>query len=170
MKVKDIINVNKIPEDECDVCVVHETANKILPNELLCPKCNKPLTKGAMYLGSDFAVVGEANTINEDQFIGKYPIYHCNHDDIALYALMPIPIIYNGNHDIFYTGGSHFLTEDTNKLNEQVKEKILSSIEQYTNRIRKGENSLEPWNLLIWIQYAIEGTIAKFLYDNGYKK
>ena len=172
MKSEDIIKENEIPEDACDVCTLHEKANELLNDVILCPKCNKPLKEGgAGYDG--FVVVGERNGYGKDDLIGKYPLYHCDacgNDYQELYALMPIPIKWNAGHDIFYTGGSHFLMEDTSELNKLVKNEVFKSIEQYTQRIRDGESGLDSWNLLVWIQYAIEGAVAKFLYDNGYKK
>lgn len=172
MKSEDILKQDKISEDECDVCALHDKAQEVLNDEILCPRCDKPLKGGgAGYNG--FVVVGSHNAYDKDEPIGKYPLYHCNdcgNDFQELYALMPIPIKWNANHDIFYTGGSHFLMEDTSDLDTDVEKEILASIEQYTERIRDGENQLRPWNLLIWIQYAIHGAIANFLYKNGYKK
>jgi hypothetical protein len=171
MKSEDIIKEDDIPENECECCCLHKKAYEILKDEILCPKCNQPLEEGgAGYDG--YVVVGEGNYYNREHKIGKYPILSCNNcgsDYREIYALMPIPIIYNGNHDIFYTGGKDYLIEDTDKINQSIKEKILPSIEQYTNRIKSGEN-LESWNLLTWIQYKIEHVIAEFLYENGYKK
>jgi rubredoxin len=131
MKIKDVFDITKIPEDECGVCFVHDCAYEKLPDEVLCPKCGKPLSSN--YIGHEgFVVVGESNSIdNEDEYIGKYSILCCNncengHDDV--YALIPTLIKYNANHDIFYTGGKHFLAENTDKLNDKLKNNIVSSI------------------------------------------
>lgn len=173
MKEKDIVKWEDIPEEECDVCYLHENAYKILKEEYLCPRCNAPLIKGGLGYGEGFVVVGETNFYNEDQNIGMYELYHCKKcgDGLGnIYVTMPIPVIYNGNHDIFYTGGKNYLVDSTKIIDEKIKEKLLPTIEQYTRRIKDGERSIDSWNLLIWLTGDIHNIIAGFLYENGYKK
>lgn len=171
MKAEDIIKEDEIDEEACDCCSLHEKAYEILKDEILCPKCNKPLKEGGAGYGG-FIVVGEANFYDKCHNIGKYPIYHCDNcgeDYRNLYALMPIPITWNANHDIFYTGGRVFLTEDTEKLRKKAQEKILPTIMQFVERKYGGE-TLTPQQLMYWIQGDIEHVIAEFLFENGYKK
>ncbi len=171
MKSKDIISECDIPEEVCDCCYLHNMADKKLKDEILCPRCDKPLIKGHIY-EEDYVVVGEANYYYKDHRIGKYQIYHCDNckkSREGLYVLMPIPIIWNANHDIYYTGGRDYLPEDTNNIRNKIKEKIMPLIEQYTRRILNGE-SLNSDNLLWWIQGDIQRVIAEYLYDKGYKK
>lgn len=195
-KEKDIINLEEIDIDDCKVCRTHEAAyeffekkaredfencdtlfnntNQIFSNEemynkvVYCPSCNKPLIKGSMSF--ERAVVTWDNCINPEGDIGIYDIYECR-DCEKQFALMPIEIRYNANHDICYTGGKVFLSKsDEEILNSKIKGKMLKSIEDYTERIRSGEDNLKAWNLNYWLEGDIEHAISEFLHDAGYKK
>lgn len=199
-KEKDIINADEIDEEECSICKTHETAYKFFNNlfkkeldnewsdnkssfcndnqifseeemidkSILCPICNKPMTKG--YSSYDRAVVTWDNGTNSEGDVGYYHIYECKHCKKP-FAMMPTEVHYNANHDIFYTGGKYFLSySDEEILKEKIKDKMLSSIEQYTRRIKAGESGIDSWNLNVWLQGDIEHAIAEFLYEAGYKK
>jgi hypothetical protein len=171
MKAKYILKEEDIPEDVCDVCMLHDKADEILGEELLCPKCGHPLEEGAC--GYDgYVIVGETNGYGGDEEIGKYKIYHCEHcgdEHRNIYALMPVKIMWNANHDRFLTGGKLFLEEDSRRLDEQVKNGISELIEQYTCRIKDGED-LNALHLTCWIQGAVEHAVATYLYEHGYKR
>lgn len=116
------------------------------------------------------AVVSWDNGTNPEGDIGLYDVYECEGCE-KIYAMMPIEINYNGNHDIFYTGEKTFLCRSEEEvLQEKIKDKMLKSIEQYTRRIKAGERNIDSWNLNYWLQGDIEHAIAEFLYEAGYKK
>jgi rubredoxin len=167
MKAKDILRREEIPDDTCGVCMLHDMAYDVLDDNILCPICGAVLSDSI--LGYDgFNVVGETNEYNENEEINKYQILDCNNCG-GIFSLMPTKIIYNGNHDIFYTGGRRYLADNTDAMEKRVREAILPSIEQYTNRLKNGEH-LEPYQLAWWIQGDIDQAVAAFLYENGYKK
>ena len=118
----------------------------------------------------DKVVLTWDNGTNPKGEVGYYPIYDCTHCKKP-YALIPTQVHYNGNHDIFYTGGKRFLNyDDEELLKSKVKNEMLKSIDQYTRRIKDGETSLDSWQLNYWLQGDIEHAIAEFLYEAGYKK
>jgi hypothetical protein len=175
-KEKDIINLDDLKEEDCRICETHKAAYKFFRNKanwvdeaiVYCPLCNKPLMKGFMDYTS--AVVSWDNGPNPEGAIGLYDLYECE-ECKKVYAMMPIEVRYNGNHDIFYTGGKSFLSPSEEEvLSKKINDSMLKSIEQYTNRIKAGEQGLEPWNLNYWIKGDIEQAIAEFLYEAGYKK
>jgi DNA-directed RNA polymerase subunit RPC12/RpoP len=164
MKVEDIVKQNEIPEDECSVCYLHEIAYKKISNYIPCPHCKVNIDVDTMYSNIETIVVGDHNGYTVGENIQTMPYLNCPHCDKPI-AFKPIPIIYNSNHDIYYTGGKHYLTGEKPKLNDKIKASII----QYTDRIKAGE-SLEPWNLETWIKYDIEELIATYLYENGLKE
>lgn len=158
-------------EDTLDFCNSNQifSEEEMIGKAVLCPVCNKPMTKG--YSGyENNVVITWDNGTNPDGEVGYYPIYECEHCEKP-YALIPTQVHYNANHDIFYSGGKCFLNyDDEELLKSKVKDKMLQSIEQYTRRIKDGETSLDSWNLNYWLQGDIEHAIAEFLYEAGYKK
>lgn len=176
-KESDIIDLETVSEDECGSCATHESAYKFFKNKLteedeetiLCPVCNSPMVKGCSGY-EDKVVLTWDNGTNPNGEVGYYPIYDCTHCKKP-YALIPTQVHYNGNHDIFYTGGKRFLNyDDEELLKSKVKNEMLKSIDQYTRRIKDGETSLDSWQLNYWLQGDIEHAIAEFLYEAGYKK
>ena len=199
MKEKDIVDFSKLKKDEndeyidkngeeigCAICYTHSEAYKKLDTTgyteriaaPLCPRCGKPMYRG--YDGYLDAVVSEVNYSNPEGNIGYYPIFYCencysketNHGIHHAYALMPVPILHNANHDIFYTGGKDYLIDvESNKLLNLIYEKIKPRIEEYITRVvDEKEKGLSMWNILLWSKRAIEHAIATWMYENNLKK
>lgn len=159
MKIKDFIDQHniKFEEDECELCQLHEEAYKKLT--MVCPECGN-----GIYM-DDFkkCPVGLENVVETNSEIFICPVGTCPSCDCDI-ALIPTKIIYNANHDIYYTGGKTYVIGDI-----PFNGRLRGSIKQYTERILAGEN-LKPWNLEVWLQYDIEHIIAEYLYNNGFKK
>ena len=156
MKIKDFIEKNNFSpgEDECNLCALHSSFD----HGMECPKCGTEI-----YIeDSEMTVVSESISVDLDEKIYKMPMLECNCG--AYIALIPTEIIWNANHDVYYTGGKKYVLEDIN-----FKHKLLPLIQHYHDRILNGEK-LEPWNLETWLQYEIEHIIAEYLYEQGLKK
>lgn len=187
MKEKDIINFEELkktnPElfdnddgyNDCEICKTHEEAYKKLSvdttSTIATPVCDKCMC--SMIEEKD-AIVSETNFSNPDGDIGYYSIFRCPKCN-KLYAMMPIEIQYNGNHDIYYTGGKYYLVDDNmREVCNEIFETILPSVKQYIDRKLNPEDShdinLDEWNYKTWIRYDIEHAIAKILYERGFKK
>lgn len=187
MKEKDIINFEELkktnPElfdnngeyDECEICKTHEEAYKKLTtnntSSIPIPLCDKCMCSMVEEID---AVVSEVNYSNPDGNIGYYSIFKCPECG-KLYAMMPIEIEYNANHDIYYTGGKDYLVDDDMKeVSKAIFNTIIPSIKQYIDRKLnpKGLSDiyLDEWNYKTWINYDIEHAIAKILYERGFKK
>jgi DNA-directed RNA polymerase subunit RPC12/RpoP len=158
MKISDFIERKGVSftEDECTLCALHTAFNT--EGEMECPKCGTQI----FIDDAKMTVVGESNTLEPDEEIKKMPMLECPCG--AHIALMPTEITWNANHDVYYTGGRKYVIGDI-----VFKHKLLPSIQQYHDRIIKGEK-LEPWNLEVWLQYDIQGIIADYLFKNGFKK
>lgn len=163
MLSKDIAKLEDIPEDECGVCYLHEKAYEKIENIIRCPHCKQEIKFNDLNIS--IVVVGEKNGYEENDKIEKMLAFDCNSCGKPI-GFKTIPLIYNANHDIIYTGGKYYVTEEDAP---KVSDEILKSIEQYTTRIKNGEK-LEPWNLKIWIEYEMEHILAKWLYEHGYKE
>lgn len=148
-----------ITDEDCRVCKAHETAYGII-SSVCCPSCNKPLDE---YLHKEEVLVGETNVGEDSEIIEMMEVATCNHCGKRL-AFKPIPIIYNGNHDVYYTGGASYVPGLEITLSDEIKE----SIEQYTQRIKAGEN-LDSWHLNTWIGHNINSMVAGILKKNGLK-
>ena len=169
MKVKDLLSeeeVKKIHDlNECAICKVHESGYQHINDAMKCPWCEHEHNISDF----DFQVVGETNFYSPNQLIHKYPITAClgcgNN-----FALMPQKIQYNGNHDIYYTGGDHYLPDDCDtEIFNNLEKKIKDSLDNWIERYESGEklNSSYP---ATWIRRDITEAIAKYLYDKGFKK
>ena len=157
MKIQEFIEgTNFSPtEDDCSLCLLHSSFLKF---EMECPKCGT-----AIFLkDAEMSVVGESNTVDPDENIYIVPKLECHCG--AYIALMPTEIIWNANHDVYYTGGKKYVLGDID-----FKHKLLPHIQQYHDRLLRGEK-LQPHDLEIWLQYVIEHIIAEYLYKEGLKK
>lgn len=184
----------------CHICYTHEKAYQKLPvlgseigqtkdedlakrlvvqqiNVPRCPKCGKPMYR--RYSWTDMhgnAVVSEVNYSKPDGEIGYYSIWECSeckdsHDNEQIYALMPIPITWNANHDIYYTGGDRFVEDtDLGELVDLINEKVSKSVTQYVERREQGETNLKPWQVSCWATGDVQNAIAEWFYNHGYKK
>lgn len=158
----------------CEICHTHSCAYGVIPesNEIvainapLCPQCGEPLE-----IKEDSAVIGEANFYQPDAKMFKAPVFHCDACE-AYYALALEPISYNGNHDIYYTGGSHYLESgEDEELIRTIGDSMKDSLKQYLDRkILEHDNSIRDWNIHLWCTRDAEAAIAKWLYDRGLKR
>ena len=194
MKEKDIIDFDKYKKNEdgdpvdvngnvlCLHCETHRVAYDKL-SEIqkdgkgglipLCPKCGKPLEPYTTSGYSD-VIVSERNAHEPNGEIGLYRCYHCEECDQD-YAMMPIPIVHNGNHDTHYTGGRKYAGDaDVEELCKKVAEAVMPSINQYIERKLKPENSIDATLTLdhvdLWCERDIEELVCGWLYDRGLKK
>lgn len=186
MKEKDIVDFSKLNKDEgdnyidengeiiaCEICHLHDKAYEKLEEDRLwnipvphCPKCGDRMSSHPQSGENDSAIVSETNVYTSDGDIGYYPIFYCYECD-RTYALMPTPVIYKGNHDIFYTGGRKYvIDEEQEKLVESVANGCIAEVEQFLNC----KENITTDNLKTWIKYSVEHEIASWLYDQGLKK
>ena len=159
MKVRDLIKEYPeiLSEDVCNLCKLHEVYQNI-ETHIKCPNCQT-----AIFFDDSLTVVGESNAMKDDENINKYLVTRCQKCATVL-AAIPTPIIYNANHDVYYTGGRKYVI---GKI--PFENRLTPAIEQYTQRILQGEK-LEPLILKTWLKYEIEEIIANFLYENNLKK
>lgn len=160
----DIVKEEDIPEDDCEVCHLHEEAYEALPKALSCPHCNAQITKVNITQG-ELSIVGETNFYSPDQIVRMMAVEMCGECGNR-YGLLPVPISYNGNHDIYYTGGQRYIVNEDGdfKLSDEMK----FHINNYHERLLAGED-LEPQNLIVWLSYDIEHMVAERLYKYGLK-
>ena len=187
----------------CKICYTHEKAFEVLKDKQfdnadvpatseyvgldwyhpLCPDCGKPLSHGAShgYASSGYVTVTEENTSTPEGEVSLCQVWHCANKKCPseshqyLFAMMPIPISWNANHNIHITGGkTYLLEEEEEKFAKDIFEKFRPSIEQYIGRKLNPEDladkSLDIWNVLTWCESDIESAIATWLYEHGLKK
>ncbi len=167
MKMKEIISENEAENiEDCLLCKTHEEAYKKIPDGIVCPYCKH----NNEYVDiSDYTVVGMTNSYDPEQSIAKYPVFTCIECGEHI-ALIPEKVNYNGNHDVYYTGGNDYLNDDDeNKIFTEAQEKIEASLNQWKERIAAGEK-LEAFYPALWIKRDITHAIASYLYEKGLKK
>jgi hypothetical protein len=158
----------------CEICYTHVKAydyfksksyHKEMISAPLCPNCKKQ-----MILEADDVVVGEVNYSDPKNKIYYTNIYRCVNCDKEV-CLLPNDVEYNANHDIYYTGGRDYLSDDKLKpLLEDITKRINDKITNYVTRKLAGEDSLSEWNIRYWCSGEIENAICNFLYEAGLKK
>lgn len=178
--IKDEENMTYIEKETgedvgCKICYTHVKAydyfklksqHKEMISSPLCPICKKQ-----MYLAVDDVVVGEVNYSDPKNKIYYTNIYRCDKCDKEI-CLLPNDVEYNANHDIYYTGGRDYLSDD-NKLKpllEDITKRINAKITNYVNRKLAGEDTLSEWNIQYWCSNEIEKAICNFLYEARVKK
>lgn len=156
MKVQDFIEKSKfsLAEDECGLCALHSS----FKFGMECPKCGTEIHLG----DAEMTVVGESNSVDPDEKIYTVPKLECPCG--VHIALIPTEIMWNANHDVYYTGGKKYVLGDID-----FKHRLLPHIQQYHDRVLSGEK-LQPYNLETWLQHEIEHVLAEYLYDQGLKK
>ena len=145
--------------DACDLCALHDMFRDAHSLDIYeCPKCD-----GEIWLENAITFpVGGHNGVDDNENIFLAPIVACTNCSATI-AFIPTAIIWNANHDVYYTGGTHYLTDDF-----VLGKELLPTLEQYKRRIQAGEElSAELLNL--WIKQAVEEAVAKFLVDKGLK-
>lgn len=148
---------NEYDENSCDICDIHDIAFNIIPGELLCPNCYYNLIDE----DNVFEIVGETNHIDyDDEHIKKSIISECPKCKQYL-ELCYKPIIYNGNHDIYYTGGKDYINtveaETYEDLRGKIYLKLLALLEQYKN------NELENFQIKLRLNYIFDEIAAGIL-------
>lgn len=164
MKVDE---VKLIKSDDCDLCMLHTKVKKDFPIQSLfeCPHCGKDQERYCTDF-DEFTVVGETNVADPKEQIGLYPKFECGFCGGHI-ALMPVAILWNANHDIFYTGGKRTLP-DWYKEDELIKA-MMPSAEQFVRRLKAGEK-LEAWTVACWLSRDAQKYLAGKLYEAGLKK
>lgn len=168
MKMKDIISENEakeIDEDVCLLCETHKRAYKRIQDGISCSFCG---TVQRIEI-DDYSVVGMSNYYDPEHDIFKTVIYQCSNcgED---FALIPHKIIYNANHDVYYTGGNDYLNDDDeHKIFINAQKEIEASLKQWIERYENGEK-LDPSYPALWIKRNITKAIAEYLFEKGLKK
>lgn len=171
MKISELIEKDKQlqedlkDEDCCGLCATHEAAYRQLDRVIYCPHCHTAISEGFQYSldEDDFRVVGDWYA-DPDEEIRMLPILKCEECGEE-FALVPMRVIHNYNHDVYYTGKKHILP----KFNERdFVKKIEPDIENYLNRYKK-EKDLSTWNLATWISRDLEQYICELI-ENNYKE
>ena len=159
----------------CEICYTHIKAydffksknehQSVIPNPF-CPHC-----KEQMDCGEDNIVVGETNYSDPRNKLYYTNIYICKHCGKTV-CLVPEDVKYNGNHDIYYTGGRDYILDDQKlkPLLEDITKRINVQVMDYVTRKLAGENTLSDWNIQYWCSNQIEKAICNFLYEAGVKK
>lgn len=172
MKIKDL-KLNS-DDDACEHCIAYSTAEKQLPR-YECAHCNAPLAKDGGEWGivpdHDGIAVGETNRSNNaEENIFRADIFRCAACG-EYTAYLPTKVIYNGNHDTFYTGGAHYVVdEDVREALQAHHVRVRAHAEQWLNRLREGDPSLSAWNIAQWVMYDAEQTFAELLFKKGLKR
>lgn len=181
-------------EIACHICYTHERAyEKLEPLQKvnvpkmthrrniipLCPKCGNPLTMGHYYKGTE-CIVSETNYPSPNGEIGLYEIWTCNHceneyTNAAYYAMMPIPVIYNANHGIFYTGGRDYpssteLKKLVNDIFKACEPSILNYVERKLHPDDFIDSNLTEDNVKSWTKDDVTKVICNYFYEKGWKK
>ncbi len=161
----------EIKDGACEVCTLHHRAKLELPDEVLCPHCKEPISDSNFEL----EVVGEVNYYdpedNHDQNIEKLLLKKCEHCRKYV-ALKPIPIIYHGGHDIFYTGGKDYVVGFDHT---QIEKAISPSIKQYLERFmnvalkekekgfdEQGDYTTKPMSIEEFLTRSVPPNILEF--------
>lgn len=191
MREKDIVDFSKMNENEngdyidengevidCEVCHLHDKAYEKLTEDRTvaipvphCPVCGCQMGVHPQTDENDSAVVSETNRYTGEGNIGYYSVFCCDKCDTT-YALIPTPVIYNGNHDIFYTGGKQYVVDKEQKeLVASVVNSCISDVEQFlTRKENKNDGNITTANLKTWIENSAEHAIASWLYEHALKK
>lgn len=204
MKEKDIVDFSKMEKNEadeyidkdgnevgCEICYTHQKAyeyfeddNNKKSQELVpipvCPYCGKYLVRRLQWTEEGNDIVSEVNYSNPEGNIGFYSIWKCEEckdhfGNDQIFALMPEPIDWNANHDIYYTGGKKYIVdENTGELLKLVKNKVMPMIMQYIRRVLHPKDAIDKGltedNLKWWCSGEIEHAIAEWMYNHGWKK
>lgn len=161
-------------DETCGTCVGWKAAQDQLPDILYCPNCHQGMEDGdvmssaAVCLGQEKVAIGEGNVDPRVQHYAKLPLAQCHACD-RLYTLMPIPVTWNANHDVYYTDVYSYLPyEETQKfIKERLHNEIQRLVTDYLERAPK-EPELEPWNLIYWLKGSISQVLAEYLIGNGF--
>lgn len=146
------------------LCETHAKAEEVLKTGVACPAC------GTVHqiLDGEYKVVGEANFYDPEHNINKLLTFEC--DCGRFFSLFPQEIIWNANHDVYYTGGRVYLTQyDEVQLFDEVQKKIQASLQQWMDRYEAGEK-LDPHFPALWMERDLQEAIARYLFNKGLKR
>lgn len=135
-----------------------------------CPNCGKAIAAADL----DPTAIQEANYYEPYHHIGIHPALICPHCG-EHFALIPTPIGYNGNHDVYYTGGAAYMEDRFEpksvqaELYELFHKHVFPSIKQYVDRKLSGEQGLNEWNLKIWTERDFAKAFCEYFYNHGLK-
>lgn len=156
---------------DCGLCLAHEGARQ----ELAGVVCPNPYCDGVLHLGGDenlnltMEAVGETNISNAEgeplvlALIGSCP--KCSEP----FALFPFSIMYNANHDVYYTGGSSYVPCMDENSRKTLRETFKPKIENWYFRKQQGEK-LRASDLALWLERDAAHFVAETLYIHGDKK
>lgn len=175
MKIKELITEEELKEiwekeDQCSLCEVHERANESIQAGHECPHCGAVHTyEEFVFDEREWAVVGEHNGVNLEESIFKREIITCKKCD-GHFVLTPEKVIYNGNHDIYYSGGKFYLNdEDSDRILADAEKRIRADLDQFVRRFNEGDK-LEVQYPAMWMRASLEHAIAEYLFVRGFKK
>lgn len=163
MKHKEIIKRADIPNDECEVCYLHDEAYKKIGKYLICPHCGEKIDGYDYFIPEiDYYMVTE-KSINNNLVKDTYyiPVETCPKCSKEI-GFKLISIMYNANHDIYYTGSKYYMVDERPKLNKVVKEAIV----EYTGEIRNGKSL----TALDGIEEEINQILQNFINDYKLKR
>lgn len=136
-----------------------------------CPNCGKAIAAAAL----EPIAIQEANYYEPYHHIGIHPASECPHCG-AHFALIPTPIGYNGNHDVYYTGGAAYMEDKFEpktveaELYELFHKHVFASIKNYVDRKLSGEQGLSEWNLKVWTERDFAAAFCEYFYNHGLKE
>ncbi len=155
---------SEVNDDECELCKQHRIARETLPEDAVaCPRCGALVSTSEPNFQNE--VVGWTNCADPKEPLRNMPVTRCP-ACLCTIALVPTVIIYNANHNVYYTGGPRYLTDRGPQIDEPIKAKV----EEFVKRVRAGEKGLDVGHLLMWIKYAVDEAVAKYLFERGLKQ
>ncbi len=172
MKMKDLLPEKEQQKmDGCELCETHKRAYTQIPDGVICPYCghNHPDWFNDFMSMANYQVVGMMNGYNPEDNISKFLVFNCEKCGEYI-AMMPEKVIYNGNHDVYYTGGSHYLNDDNkNEIFMNAQSKIEAHLKQWIERYESGDK-VSISNVALWLKRDITHAIAEYLFEKGLKK
>lgn len=159
----------------CQCCMlsdnIYDVLKKYQGDAINCPHCGKAIDTVTL----EPTAVQEANYYEPYHHIGMYPVTECLHCGNHL-ALVPTPISWNADHDVYYTGGAAYMEDEftPKSAEEELKEifnrHLFQSVKQYVDRILAGEKGLSEWNLKIWTERDFAAAFCEYFYNHGLKE
>ncbi len=106
--------------DTCEICDLYKEAAKLPVQKICCPRCGTDLCESGDLNYADDCVVGEDNSGDKHQNMRHMSLVQCRKCGLHLEVKL-IPVVYNGNHDIYYTRPRWMSDADWNKFLEAQK-------------------------------------------------
>jgi hypothetical protein len=147
-------------EDPCEACYVSENAYKKLPKAIVCPECGHNETE--VYIDDEDFVAVQKDNGCQPQKVRMMPVINCEKCCKHI-GLLAIPVTYNANHDIYYTGEGSYIPTDISKVHEKHSNEIKKSINQFLERREKGEDNLAATYPALWLSYCMDHYMADMM-------